>query len=105
MNEKYTKWKGLDRSAIDWHPEINEDTCTGYGMCVTTCGRGVFEFDFVKNKAIVAEPLQYLVGCSSCEAWCIFSAISFRDKKYVRDIIRKNSNILVQAKKDLKQKI
>ncbi len=104
MDEKYAKWKGLERPTIDWHPEINEDICTGCGMCVTTCGRGVFGFDLTKNKAVVSEPLQCLVGCSSCEAWCIFGAISFKDKKYVKNVIRENPNILVQAKKDLKQK-
>lgn len=101
MDEKFAKWKGIDRSEIDWNPKIDESKCTGCGMCVTSCGRKVFDFDYEHNKSVVARPHQCMVGCKSCEAWCIFDAISFPDKKYVQDLI-KEKNILTKAKEDLK---
>lgn len=99
----YAMWKGVPREQIDWHPTIDENKCTGCGMCVTTCGREVFDFDFAAQKPVVARPLQCLVGCTSCEAWCIFEAIHFPDKNYVRDVIKEN-RILVMAKKQLEEK-
>ena len=104
LPEKFVTWKGVPREEIDWHPAINESKCTGYGMCVTSCGREVFDYNEGKKKAVVARPLQCLVGCTSCEAWCVFSAISFPDKGYVRDVIKKNK-ILVTAKRELEQKL
>ena len=104
LPEKFATWKGVPREEIDWHPSIDESKCTGCGMCITSCGREVFDFDAVKKKAIVARPLQCLVGCTSCEAWCVFDAISFPDKQYVRDVIKKNK-ILMMAKQQLEQKL
>jgi len=103
LDEKYTKWKGVPREEIDWSPTIDETKCVGCGMCVTTCGRDVFDFDVEKKKATVARPLQCMVGCSSCESWCVFEAISFPDKKRVRDFI-KEKKILLTAKKQLEEK-
>ncbi|MCM8825481.1 MAG: hypothetical protein NC937_05000 [Candidatus Omnitrophica bacterium] len=39
--------------------------------------------------AVVAGPVQCMVGCTSCKVWCIFEAISFLYKKVVRDLIKK----------------
>ena len=104
LPEKFAKWKGVPREEIDWHPTINESKCMGCGMCFTSCGRDVFGFDEAKKKAVVARPLQCLVGCTSCESWCVFQAIGFPDKGYVRDVIKKNK-ILVTAKRELEQKL
>ncbi|MGC8927093.1 MAG: 4Fe-4S dicluster domain-containing protein [Myxococcota bacterium] len=103
MDEKYAKWKGVPREKISWAPIINVDKCTGCGMCITSCGRDVFDFDIINMKAIVARPLQCMVGCTSCKVWCVFNAIYFPDENIVRDFIVKNK-ILVLAKKQLKQK-
>ena len=103
LPEKFATWKGVPRQEIDWHPTINESKCTGCGMCVTSCGREVFDFDAAKKKAVVARPLQCLPDCTSCEAWCVFDAISFRDKQYMRDVIKKN-RILLMAKQQLERK-
>jgi NAD-dependent dihydropyrimidine dehydrogenase PreA subunit len=73
-------------------------------MCVTTCGRDVFDFDKERKKAVVARPLQCMVGCTSCEVWCVFDAISFPDKQRVRDFI-KEKKILLTAKKQLEEKL
>lgn len=102
MDEKFAKWKGVGRNKIDWHPKIDKKKCTGCGMCVTTCGRNVFDFDNLESKPVVARPLQCMVGCTSCEVWCIYDAISFPDKKIVKDFIKKN-NVLHRAYEDLEK--
>ena len=104
LEDKYAQWKGVPRTEIVWHPTIAEVKCVGCGMCVTTCGRDVFDFDAEKKKAVVAKPLQCLVGCTSCEAWCVFEAISFPDKQRVREFIREKK-ILATAKKQLDEKL
>jgi NAD-dependent dihydropyrimidine dehydrogenase PreA subunit len=103
LDEKYAKWKGVPREEIDWYPTIDAAKCVGCGMCVTTCGRDVFGFDTADKKAVVERPLQCLVGCSSCEAWCVFQAISFPDRERVRDFI-KAKKILVTAKRQLEER-
>ena len=104
LPEKFAMWNGVPREEIDWHPTIDESKCTGCGMCITSCGRNVFDYDEGRRTSVVARPLQCLVGCTSCEAWCVFEAISFPDRAYVRDVIRKN-RILVTAKKQLTEKL
>ena len=102
LPEKFAMWKGVPREQIEWHPIIDERKCTGCGMCATSCGRDVFGFDKAKRKAVVAHPLQCLVGCTSCESWCIFEAIRFPDKQRVRDFIREK-RLLATAKKQLEK--
>jgi Fe-S-cluster-containing dehydrogenase component len=44
-----------------------------------------------------------MVGCTSCETWCIYGAISFPDHDYVKNLI-KEKGLLKVAKKELEQK-
>jgi NAD-dependent dihydropyrimidine dehydrogenase PreA subunit len=103
LDEKFAKWKGIPREEIDWAPIIDRSRCVGCGMCVVSCGRNVFEYDVVENKAVVARPLQCLVGCSSCENWCVYNAISFKDPQYIKDVIVQR-NVLKLVKNELKIK-
>lgn len=102
MDEKYAIWKGVDRKKIEWNPIIDKNKCTGRGMCVTSCGRAVYDYDWEEEKSVVARPYNCLVGCTSCQKWCIFEAISFPDGKIVKDFIKKNK-ILLKAKEELDQ--
>ncbi len=43
LDPKFAYWKGIPREEIDWHPTVDESKCTGCGMCVTSCGRNVFD--------------------------------------------------------------
>ena len=74
---KFDKWHGIDRNTIDWHPVIDETKCIGCGMCATTCGRGVYKFNYTKGKPVVTEPNHCLVGCQTCANLCPAGAISF----------------------------
>jgi len=104
LDKKFAKWKEIPREEINWYPIIDNSKCIGCGMCVTSCGRNVFDYDWEKKKAVVVHPLQCMVGCTSCKVWCIFDAISFRDSQYVKDLIKKRK-ILALAKKELEKKI
>jgi len=102
LDEKFAYWKGIPREEITWHPAIDENKCVGCGMCITSCGRNVFDYDEQKKVSIVARPLQCMVGCTSCEVWCIYGAIHFPDPQYVKNLI-KERKILDVAKKQLKE--
>jgi len=104
LPKEYAQWKGIPREEIKWHPTVNESKCTGCGMCFTSCGREVFDYDRERKKATVARPLQCLVGCTSCETWCVFQAISFPEKDYIRQVIKKHK-ILNLVKKQLEEKL
>lgn len=103
LPEKFAKWKGVPREEINWHPAVDQDKCVGCGMCVTSCGRNVFDYDPEKNKSVVARPLQCMVGCTSCQVWCIYDALSFPDPQRVRDLI-KERKLHVAAAKEVKEK-
>lgn len=47
---KFSKFQGIDRDKIDWHLVVDESKCIGCGMCATSCGRGVYKFDYEKKK-------------------------------------------------------
>ena len=86
--ENIGKWKGIPRDEIEWHPINDESKYVGCGMRITCCGKNVFDLDRTKNKLIEALPLQCIVGCTSCEVWCIFDAIGFPDMRYVKELIK-----------------
>ena len=79
-------WHGVPREEIPWHPTINEDICIGCGTCVTSCGRSVYRFDFERKKAVVAEPMNCMVGCLTCANSCPTNAISFPSTQIVLDL-------------------
>ena len=75
---KYTKpWHGVPREQINWNPTVVEDACIGCGTCVTGCSRLVYRYDFERRKAVVADPLNCMVGCTTCANTCPTHAIRF----------------------------
>ncbi len=107
MEDKFSKWQGIDRDKIDWHPEIDEEKCTGCGLCFMTCGRGVYRFDYEKNKSKAVNPNNCLVGCQTCSNLCPAKAISFakndKTREKAQNIVKENK-ILPKVKKKLKMK-
>lgn len=104
MEDKFKFWKGIDREEIVWNPVIDKTKCKGCGMCVTSCGRNVFDFDYASNNAVVARPQQCMVGCTSCEVWCLYGAITFPDKTYVKRLIKENKVIEISKNELNKRK-
>lgn len=70
-------WHGVPREQIAWNPRILEDACIGCGTCVTGCSRLVYRFDFERKKPVVVDPLNCMVGCTTCANTCPANAIAF----------------------------
>ncbi len=79
-------WHGIPREQINWHPTVDEDRCIGCATCVTGCNRLVYRYDFEREKSIVYDPLNCLVGCTTCHNTCPVDAISFPPFEVVFDL-------------------
>jgi len=102
MAEASNTWQGIPRDQIEWAPAIDESLCIGCGLCVTTCGRKVFDYDFEKRKAVTARPTACMVGCVTCENLCPQKAIGFPPVSYIAHLIKEN-HVLVEAKRKLEE--
>ncbi|PIY27576.1 MAG: oxidoreductase [Comamonadaceae bacterium CG_4_9_14_3_um_filter_60_33] len=77
-NPQFTKpWHGVPRESIHWNPSVLEDVCIGCGTCVTGCSRLVYRFDFERKKPVVVDPLNCMVGCTTCANTCPAHALVF----------------------------
>lgn len=75
---KFTKpWHGVPRADIAWNPTVVAEACIGCGTCVTGCNRLVYRYDYDHRKAVVADPLNCMVGCTTCANTCPTNAIRF----------------------------
>ncbi len=92
---------GIPRDEIDWHPIVVMDRCVGCGMCVTSCGRGVYAFDYELNRPVVDKPLMCMVGCTTCATICTQDAVGFPSQGYIRQVIREHK-LLRQSKEMLR---
>ena len=80
---------GIPRPLIPWYPTIDARGCTSCGMCMTTCKHGTFGFrDEAERIVVVESPLSCEVFCETCRFACPEDAISFPDRKAVRQIIK-----------------
>jgi NAD-dependent dihydropyrimidine dehydrogenase PreA subunit len=94
-------WHGIPREEIEWYPTVIAERCIGCGLCVTSCGRGVYAFDYENNKAVVANPDQCMVGCSTCGTICSQDALEFPSQGYIRHLI-KEKKILREVKQTIR---
>jgi len=90
-------WHGIPRAEIQWNPSVVAEQCVGCGMCVTSCGRGVYAYDYTAKKPVVVAPEKCMVGCTTCSTICLQDAIEFPSRGYIRGLIRKQ-RLLRQAK-------
>lgn len=98
----YSHWMGLERKKIEWYPQIDEDKCDGCGLCVEGCDREVFDLD-EQNKAVVVNPYNCKVGCTTCGVYCLQDAISFPDREYVRELIREYDLAQKMGRKEIEE--
>lgn len=75
----------LDRKKIPWYPTVDEERCSGCGICVHYCPHDVYILE--ESVSHVASPYECVVGCSNCEKECPEGAISFPDIREVRKLI------------------
>jgi len=106
-NSKFDKWHGIDRKKIDWYPVVDESKCIGCGMCVTTCNRGVYKYDYEKRKSKVVKPLNCMVACQTCANLCPMKAISFVKDDKTREKAQKiisDFQLLPKVKEELEKR-
>jgi CDP-4-dehydro-6-deoxyglucose reductase len=70
-------WHGIPREEIKWNPTVDADACIGCGTCVTGCSRLVYRYDYDKRKPVVVDPLNCMVGCTTCANTCPTHALHF----------------------------
>lgn len=88
---------GYPREKIEWHPTIDPEKCVKCGMCMN-CGQKVYKW--TKDVPVVAHPNKCVVGCTTCATLCQGNAISFPDKKSLRELYKKE-RIWANVKKEL----
>jgi len=107
QDPKFAKFHGVDREQIQWNPVIDESKCIGCGMCATSCGRGVYKFDYDNKKSKVVNPTNCMVACQTCANLCPVKVISFAEEDKTREKaqkIVKDFQLLPKAKEELENK-
>lgn len=88
---------GYPREKIQWYPTIDDDKCVKCGMCMN-CGGKVYKW--TNDGPVVDKPYKCVVGCTTCATLCQGNAISFPDKKSLRELYQKE-RIWTKVKKEL----
>ena len=107
QDPKFAKFHGVDRDKIQWNPVIDELKCIGCGMCVTTCNRDVYKFDYENKKSKVVNPANCMVACQTCANLCPMKAISFAEEDKTREKAQKiirETKILENVKIELEER-
>ncbi len=102
-DKKFDYWFGVPRKEIKWYPRVDPAACIGCGLCAVICGRGVYSYDLVSRKPIVAKPYNCLVGCQTCANLCPVGAIEFPPPEVAQEAAKKYK-IFVKVKKLLEEK-
>ena len=95
-------WHGIPRKDIPWYPTVDSETCIGCTLCYTTCGRNVYEMQ--ENKAVAVNPMNCMVGCSTCATVCPVQAISFPDRDLIWKLEREHK-IFKVVRQEAKEKM
>ncbi len=99
---KQQTWHGIPRQEIPWFPTVDADTCIGCTLCYLSCGRGVYEMR--DNTAVVVNPYDCMVGCSTCSTVCPVEAVSFPTRDLVWKFEREHK-IFKVVRKESKEKM
>ncbi len=97
-------WHGVYRTQLSWYPTINDDACTGCGLCLLTCGNSVFKWNLQEGMPLVASPQKCVLGCTTCGKVCPDGAISFPENPatFIRNVIVKYK-VYPKVKEDLNE--
>uniref|UniRef100_A0A7C3EJP2 Ferredoxin family protein n=1 Tax=Gracilinema caldarium TaxID=215591 RepID=A0A7C3EJP2_9SPIR len=100
------EWFGTDRTTLTWYPSIAADKCTQCGLCLLTCGAGVFGFSSSKKTYSVINPGNCTLGCTTCGKVCPEDAISFPEESrtFMHNIIKKGK-IFTKVKQALQVRL
>jgi|YelNatPaOPRAMG01_1025707.scaffolds.fasta_scaffold15639_3 NAD-dependent dihydropyrimidine dehydrogenase PreA subunit len=100
------QWHGVARSEFEWAPVIDYSKCTDCGLCLLSCGNAVFGWSKSKEKFIVANGGNCVVGCTTCGKVCPENAISFpaEPTKFVKAAVVKYK-IFPAVKKELQARL
>lgn len=79
-------YMGIPREAIPWFPTIDPDKCINDSVCIDFCANDVFAEGDIAT--VVANPLNCVVGCSSCARVCPSDALSFPDSEELVETLR-----------------
>ncbi|HOK56178.1 MAG TPA: 4Fe-4S binding protein [bacterium] len=82
-------FKNIPREKIPWFPTVDYEKCIGCKECYNFCKNGVYEWDEEKNKPIVKNPYNCVVGCSACANLCNGEAISFPKMSDIKKMLEK----------------
>ncbi len=104
MNDTKVKagWHGVPAHTIKWFPTIAAERCTGCGLCVTSCTRGVLAFDYETDLAVVVTPRMCVVGCTTCACLCPEDAVNLPARSDLQQLIQRNK-VLDQSRKTLSE--
>ncbi len=95
-------WHGIARQDTPWHPTVDPETYIGCTLCYVTCGRNVY--DMQDNKAVVINPDNCMVGCSTCATVCPVEAITFPTRDLIWKIEREHK-IFKVVRQEAKEKM
>jgi len=98
MEEINMAWyAGYPREKIQWYPTIDHEKCVECGICMN-CGAKVYKW--TEDGPVVDQPYKCTVGCTTCATLCQGNAITFPDKKALRELYQKE-RIWAKVKKEL----
>src|SRR5690606_621775 len=98
MEEINMAWfAGYPREKIQWYPTIDPEKCVECGICMN-CGAKVYKW--TEEGPVVDQPYKCTVGCTTCATLCQGNAITFPDKKPLRELYQKE-RIWAKVKKEL----
>lgn len=80
---------GVSREKIPWFPVIDYEKCDFCMECDKFCPHRVFERQEGDIKLIVKNKENCVVFCRSCAKTCEPDALSFPDKKEIKQLIKK----------------
>jgi len=88
LDEHYRRYLGIPRQLIPWYPTVDPDKCVGCKECLAFCHDIVYVYHEETKKVVVANPWHCQVYCQSCTYACPKDAITFPERREVKEAIR-----------------